>query len=238
MCFKTGPFAVPFLFSMNLSEFEIIHEDFFAARVTELQLDHLLAEGWRHFGKHFFRYNVGFYKDELRLVLPLRVRVGSFRMSKSQRRVWSRNSGRKTIIRPAFIDDQKHALFERHVERFAHGKPESIYAFLDIDVGTTPCRTVECAVYDSDRLAAVSFLDIGEDSVSSIYAMFEPEYSKSSLGIYTMLLELDFAQTERKAFYYQGYAYEGDSFYDYKKQFAATEVFDWHNFWRPFETNR
>ena len=34
-------------------------------------------------------------------------------------------------------------------------------------------------------------------------------------------------------FYYHGYAYEGESFYDYKKRFSATEEFDWRGRWQP-----
>lgn len=220
---------------MNLSEFELINENFFAGSVSPLQLDYLLAEGWRHFGKHFFRYNVGFYQEDLRFVLPLRVRVESFRRSKSQQRVIKRNAALRKVVRRAYIDDEKHELFTRHAKRFDQARPESIFAFLDEDVGRTPCETLEVAVYDANRLAAVSFLDIGEKSVSSVYAMFEPELSRNSLGIYTMLLELEYAQETGKSFYYQGYAYEGGSFYDYKKQFASTEMYDWNGTWIPFQ---
>jgi arginine-tRNA-protein transferase len=166
-------------------------------------------------------------------VTPLRIRLNRFGLSKSQRRVAKRNADLKTLTRPVEFDDEKHEMFDRHAERFDHGKPENLYSFLDENAANIPGETVEFCVYHKGRLAAVSFLDIGETSVSSIYAMFEPEFSKRSLGIFTMLLEIDYAIATGKTFYYQGYAYQGVSFYDYKKNFKATEVYDWKGRWTP-----
>jgi arginine-tRNA-protein transferase len=65
--------------------------------------------------------------------------------------------------------------------------------------------------------------------------MFEPTESSRSLGIFTMLLTIDFAIKNGKTFYYPGYAYEENSFYDYKKRFAALDKFDWKGNWKVFE---
>ena len=46
-----------------------------------------------------------------------------------------------------------------------------------------------------------------------------------------MLKEIEYAMDNDKEFYYQGYAYEGESFYDYKKRFRGSEVFDWKRSW-------
>ena len=46
-----------------------------------------------------------------------------------------------------------------------------------------------------------------------------------------MLKEIEFAIENGKEFYYQGYAYEGESFYDYKKRFRGTEFFGWDGNW-------
>jgi len=75
-----------------LKDFSLfINEEFYAAQISPPQLDRLLADGWRHFGEHFFRYNIGFHDSELRRVLPLRVRVKDFTPSKSQRRILKKN---------------------------------------------------------------------------------------------------------------------------------------------------
>lgn len=223
---------------MNLAEFNLINEEFYALEVSPRQLDFLLAEGWRHFGQHFYRYNLGLLSDEFRLVIPLRIRLADFKTSKSKRRILRKNDDLRTIIRPVEFDDEKLELFERHKERFDHGIPESIYSFLDKDAANTPCKTMEiCVLTDDGKLLAVSYLDIAETSVSSIYAMFEPSESKRSLGILTMLYEIQYAIEIGKTYYYQGYAYEGVSFYDYKKRFNAVERFDWFGNWIEFSEN-
>ena len=216
---------------MNLAEFNLINEEFYTSQVSPKQLDFLLADGWRHFGQHFYRYNLGLLKDEFRFVMPLRIRLADFKFSKSKRRILNKNKNLETIIRPIEFDDQKHELFNRHKQRFDHGIPDSIYSFLDKDAANTPCKSLEFCVYEENKLLAVSYLDIAENSASSIYAMFEPSESKRGLGIYTMLLEIQYAIDTGKTYFYQGYAYEGDSFYDYKKRFNALEKFDWSGNW-------
>ncbi len=218
---------------MNLSEFNIINEAFFAERISPIQLDYLLAEGWRHFGTYFFRYNVGYYEYERRMVLPLRIRLAEFELSKSQKRVMNRNRDFETVVRPAVLDQTKHKLFERHAVRFAQHRPDSLMTFLDAHPSHTPVETLEFCVYDDAKLVAVSFLDLGSDTTSSVYAMFDPEYAKYSLGIYTLLLEIDYSRETDRKYLYQGYAYEGESFYDYKKRLAGSEVFDWDRNWNP-----
>jgi leucyl-tRNA---protein transferase len=219
---------------MFKADFQFINQEFYAAHVTPPQLDALLEQGWRHFGQHFFRYNLGFYNDEIRLVIPLRIRLENFTLSKSQRRVLRKNKDLQTVIRPVEITNETENLFERHKQRFDHGIPDSIYDFLDKRAATVPCETMECAVYRKNELIAVSFFDVSETAASGIYASFAPDLPERGLGILTMLLEINFAVKSGKKFYYQGYAYEGNSFYDYKKRFRALEKFNWDGNWENF----
>lgn len=215
-----------------------INEEFHAASVSTAQLDLLLADGWRHFGTHFFRYNLGIYQVEIRNVIPLRIRLADFSPSKSQRRVLRKNFDLKVIIRPIEIASEKEELFERHKLRFDQGIPNSLYDFLSQEPARVPCEAFEAAVYQGERLVASSFFDVGARAASGIYAMFEPTEFRRSLGIFTMLKEIEFAIEHGKEFYYQGYCYEGESYYDYKKRFRGTEVFDWNANWARSEFMR
>jgi arginine-tRNA-protein transferase len=212
----------------------LINEEFYAARILPKQLDALLADGWRHFGEHFFRYNIGFHNNELRLVLPLRLRLSNFIISKSQRRIWKKNQDLKTIVRPIEITPEKEILFEQHKKRFSENVPDSLYDFLSLTPDAVPCEGLEVSVYREEKLLAASFFDVGATAVSAVYAMFDIEEFSRSLGIFTMLLVIDYASRKRKTLYYPGYAYEGNSFYDYKKRFSALEVFDWNGHWKTF----
>lgn len=213
-----------------------VNEEFYTRAVSPQQLDSLLADGWRHFGEHFFRYNIGFHDDELRLVLPLRVRLADFARSKSQRRILKKNQDLQTVIRPIAVTREKEILFETHKKRFRHSVPDSIYDFLSASPADVPCEALEVCVYAQEKLLAASFLDVGATAVSGVYAMFDPAEKSRSLGIFTMLLVIEYALENNKTFYYPGYAYEGNSFYDYKKRFSALETFDWNGDWKKFES--
>jgi leucyl-tRNA---protein transferase len=212
-------------------DFKFINEEFHAATVSPAQLDLLLANGWRHFGNYFFRYNLGIYEDQLRHVLPLRVQLSQFSFSKSQRRVLRQNADLSVDIGTADITDEIHELFDRHKQRFKSGVPHSIFDF----ISTQRSEPIECGqltVRLNGRIVAASFFDEGDASLSSIYALFDPAEIRRSLGIFTMLKEIEHARDRSRRFYYHGYAYDGESYYDYKKRLAAIEAFDWHASWR------
>ena len=211
-----------------------INEVFEAPHILPEQLDALLADGWRHFGTQFFRYSYAFYGLDIRRVLPLRIRLLEFSLSKSQRRVLRHNEDVDVAIQPIEITDETIDLFERHKRRFKVGVPDSIYDFLSDNPSHVPCEGLEMSVRFEGKLIAVSYFDVTAAAVSAVYAMFDPESPSRSLGIFTMLKEIEFAREHGKQFYYQGYAYEGESFYDYKKRFRATEVYDWEGNWREF----
>lgn len=211
-----------------------INEEFYADAVAPERYELLLADAWRHFGPHFFRYNFGIYEDEIRRVIPLRIRLADFKLSKSQRRVLRRNANLDVSIGTYSITPETHKLFERHKLRFKSGVPNTIYDFIARDADSSPTELFEIKVRENERLVAASFFDIAERSVSAIYGCFDPELPSRSLGIFTMLKVMEYATQSGLAFYYHGYAYEGESFYDYKKRFSGLEQFEWDGNWHPF----
>jgi len=218
----------------------VINEYFVRPRATPEQMDFLWALGWRHFGSYFFRYSASRRQGELLTVIPLRVNLSKFEPSRSQKRAVARNRDLRVVIRDTFIDDVKEELFYRHRERFKDNIPNSIHDFLSKEPAVEPCRNREICVYDGDNLLAASFLDIGGQSTSAVYAMFEPSESKRSLGVFTILEAIRYSREIGCKYYYPGYAYREPSVYDYKKNFAGSEYYDWGKGWRPFtrrETN-
>lgn len=121
-------------------------------------MDRLWAAGWRHFGRYFFRYtsqpgDAGGAQS----ITPLRIDLVSCTFTKSQRRVLHKNAGLRCEILPARIDDQLHAMFQRHKQRFTHNIPDSLETFLGPDPGQGPCECHMVRVYEGNRLIAASF---------------------------------------------------------------------------------
>ncbi len=213
---------------------QFINEQFEADAVTAEQLDMLLADGWRHFGIYFFRYNLNIHKEDIVRVIPLRIRLADFKLSKTQKRVLRKNEDLTVEFAPIKITDEIESLFHRHKRRFDHGVPDSIYDFLSPDAANYPTVGFQITARDvDDKLLAKSFFDVAAESVSAIYGCFDPDETSRSLGIFTMLKVIDFATRNGKTFYYHGYAYDSESFYDYKKRFSGLEQFDWNNWSEP-----
>ncbi|HMO81206.1 MAG TPA: hypothetical protein PKD24_10480 [Pyrinomonadaceae bacterium] len=216
------------------ARFSYITEEFFANHVTPDGLDKLLADGWRHFGSYFFRYNLAMHRDEIRLVTPLRIRLSDLVLSKSQRRNLRRNADLRIEVGPLRITSAAEDLFQKHKERFVESTPGSILNFVPASFRLAPCDTRQISVFDADRLVAESYFDVGTSSASGIYGMFDPEVAARGLGIFTLLKEMEFGSALGLQHYYLGYSYSGRSFYDYKKRFAATEYYNWRGEWLPF----
>lgn len=211
----------------------LVWETATASWIPPERLDELLDLGWRHFGRQFHRYSFWLDPDGLKSVQPVRVDLARFTPSKSQRRLLRRNADLEVAFAPAVLDDERHALFERHKARFKSNIPETLLNFLGDRLEDYPCPMVELTARLQGRLVAASYLDLGTRSVSSVYAMFEPAESGRGLGIATLLWEMEWARARGIRHHHSGYAFHEPSMMDYKKRFKGLEWFDWQGRWIP-----
>lgn len=214
-----------------------IHEVAKLERVPPAGMDRLWAQGWRHFGADFFRYSLmPAEHDEVLTIQPLRLSLAEFQPSKSQRRILKRNADLSIRIVPAMVDEEREDLFFRHRERFTSNIPGSLRDFMASDKpDCDPCQCMSVEARLNGRLIAASYLDVGKEAVSSVYAMFDPLESRRGLGTLTLLEEIRWARDQGKIWLYPGYATREPSVYDYKKSFLPLEVFDWEGNWLPLK---
>lgn len=205
----------------------IIDETFNRELVSPDELDTLLSEGWRHFGTLFYRQNLTVFEDKIAQIIPLRVDLNKFQPSKSLRRIKKKNEDTSTEIDLVNMTPVKTKLFHQHSKRFQTNQPDSIETFISNKPDTVPCICKNIDIYLNKKLIATSFLDIGTNSVSSVYGMFDLSHEKRNLGHYTILKEIQYAQSLEKEWYYIGYATIQPSIYDYKKRLPALEAYDW-----------
>ena len=74
------------------------------------ELDAALASGDRRVGRMLYRTQC----PSCSACEPLRVLVGEFRPSKSQRRVWRKNQDIKVTVGPAIYSEERLSLYNRH----------------------------------------------------------------------------------------------------------------------------
>lgn len=210
------------------------HENFYFLHASPAEMDQFWADGWRHFGILFFRYRTAVHDRKQFSVLPLRIDLERFGLSRSQRHVLAKNSDVRVLLRPTHIDDKKVALFGKHRQRFKENVPTSLDQFLSPVPDSVPCLNLELCVYVGEKLLGVTFLDVGETATSAVYAIFDPGEAKRSLGILMMLHSIHFSREQGFRYYYPGYAYHEPFAYDYKKRFSGLEYLDWDAGWKPY----
>lgn len=188
---------------------------------------YLWSYGWRHFGGYYFRYNFTLDEGEVQHIVPVRIDLERFQLSKSQRRVLRKNADLEVSWEMAEVDDEMMSLFGRHVTRFKKNIPGSLLDFVASDVGTFPCQCEMFLCRLKGELIAASYCDFDGDAASSVYGMFDPQHSRRGLGLFTLLMELQRAKEEGRSWHYLGYASEEPSIYEYKKNFTALQGYDW-----------
>lgn len=167
------------------------------------QLDLLLEEGDQRVGATVFRTECPFCSA----CEPVRVDVDAFTPTSAQRRVWRRNEPdvRMEIGAP-LLSRRRVALWNRH--RRARGlmtdtsrrDPVGYQEWL-VD---SCAPTVECRYFLGERLIAVSLLDLGSTSANSAYHYFDPLQARRSLGIYSVLKEIEHCRSVGIRWYYLG----------------------------------
>src|SRR5688572_16046033 len=197
------------------------------------EMDGLWAEGWRHFGEVFFRYRRWEHGGRGLTITPLRINLSRFEPSRSQRRVIARNRDLRVEARPTELDADLLRMFDAHRRRFREDVPDSLHNFLSYAPSEVPCRNETLRVYAGPRLVAAHFLDLGREASSAVYSMFDPAESRRSLGVYTILLAAARTRRTGRRYYYHGYGAREPSPYDYKRNFAGLEKYDWRGRWRP-----
>lgn len=190
--------------------------------VTPTRFDALLEAGERRAGPLLYRPSC----PSCTACEAIRIPVADHAPTRSQRRVWRRNEGEIQVEVAAPAVTPRHVeLFNRHKDerglsrREAVSSAEEYRAFL-VDT-CVPAREVR---YLRDgRLIAASILDFGARSVSSVYHYFDPDEADRSLGVYSVLKEIELARALGLDWYYLGLYVAGCRALRYKASYWPHE---------------
>lgn len=196
----------------------------------EISVDDYLAKGWQTSDEGYRRFDSDVHNDREYRVFPTRYRLKDFKLTKSLRRVLNKNRDLKTTIRPFRPTEGKDDLYTAHLHsRFEKEKPRytlrKAYEYLRLSW----IQLMEVSIFKDDRLIACSVFEVSEKSVFGSRAFWDPNEKARSLGILTVLLEMQYALKSGKDFYYLGHFFEQSPVYRYKSRFPAFELWDWDN---------
>ena len=181
----------------------------------------LVRLGFRRSGAFTYRP----YCDHCRACVPVRVPVATFRPSRSQRRAASRHRDLTAVQRKLTYDAEHYALYLRY-QRHRHpgggmdqdSREQYQHFLLHSNVSTD--------LYEFRRegvLQMVCLVDHIRDGLSSVYTFFEPTLSRSSLGTFCILWQIERCRALGLDYLYLGYWISESTKMAYKSNFKPIE---------------
>ena len=159
-------------------------------------------------------------------VVNIRLGLDQYSIKKRHRKIKSRVENRFTITcGEVTLRDEHQRLYEQHKSRFKGFIHATLDEYLHAGFHSTVFDTMQICVFDGDQLIAASYFDLGERSMASLIGMYDEAYADYSLGIYTMLKEIEFGQSTHRRWYYPGYVLDKPSSFDYKLQLGNMEYY-------------
>jgi arginine-tRNA-protein transferase len=204
----------------NLNE---CHEFFFAEQIKKDEMDFLLAKGWRKFGQFLFRPRC----PSCSKCIPIRVLTKEFIHKKSARRILNKNSDIQVVFSPLNFKQEHFKIYRKHsISRFNDKQIEREEDFVQTFYTYTGTQVMS-EFYLDDQLVAFGILDRGENSLSSVYFVYDPDLAKRSLGNFGVMKEIEYAKSKGMTYYYLGYWIEENKSMRYKATFKPFETYNW-----------
>ncbi len=195
-------------------------------------IDNLLRDGFRR------SQNIAYmpYCDDCSACVSVRVLSDEFAMSRSQKRVWSKNRDIVAHRREPGTTAEQYALFRDYIDNRHAGGGMADMSVLDysmmvedsiVDTVMTEYRlrpedTPESG-FEEWPLLAVALSDHLGDGISMVYSFYDINEPERSLGTYMILEQIDYARRMSLPYIYLGYWIADSDKMKYKTQFIPQE---------------
>ncbi|TAL50367.1 MAG: arginyltransferase [Methylovulum sp.] len=163
----------------------------------------LIKQGFRRSGNDVYKP----YCRCCSACLPSRLAVKQFKLSRSQKRCWKKNSDTQAIVKPPVFEQAHYDMYlryqaSRHGDgEMAHSSPDDYIDFL----GSVWCDTQFVEFSINGELAGVAVIDRFEDAWSAVYTFFDPKFAGYSPGVYAVLWQIEQLRKQRREFLYLGF---------------------------------
>jgi arginyl-tRNA--protein-N-Asp/Glu arginylyltransferase len=208
------------------------HQEWFLAQFLDSrEWGEKLRQGYRRFGRYFFRPQC----PGCLACKPLRIKVQELYHSKSQRRIWRKNNETEFRYGPMDPRPEIFSIYRNHsLVRFGQDDKDFLSFLQSFYFPGAPALQTEYWI--EGRLAGVGFCDVSDEGLSSVYFVFHEDFQEYNLGTYSILREAELAKSLGKHSYYLGYYIEENPSMAYKGRFFPREIYDWdQNTWKNDE---
>jgi len=187
----------------------------------------VIARGWRRFGKYFFHPICNGCNE----CKSIRINTIDYTFSKSQRKAIKRNQETKIIVQEPTLTQAHLDLYNKyHAYKSQHDgwthRNISQREYSENFVEGAHDFGKEVLYIIDDQLVGVDLIDILEDGISSIYFYYDPDFSRYSLGTYSLLYQIKLANILDLSWIYLGYWVDGCKAFAYKPKFQPQEILD------------
>ena len=185
----------------------------------------LIERGWRRFGSMFFRPVCA----DCQACESFKIDVKNFEFSKSQRRILRKNENMKIVMQKPQVTSAHLNLFEKYHEHmkekrdWSHETTTSRHYYASFVHGHEDFG-YEVLYFVDNSLVGVDLIDILPNGISSIYFYYDPDFSKYSLGTFSMLKQVQIAQDNNLDWIYMGYYVKGCQSLEYKSRYKPYHV--------------
>lgn len=159
--------------------------------------------------------------------LACRIPVADFKINSMQKKAWKRNQDLKVTLIPAHQATQEHAqlyvkyIQHRHADK--QSSPPDEQQFYDYLV-VSRTQNIFIEYWLNEQLIAVSACDMFDDGLSAVYTFFDPDYQKRSLGVFSVLMQVEYAKSLQLDYVYLGYWIPHSQKMNYKAQYQPLEI--------------
>jgi arginine-tRNA-protein transferase len=197
----------------------------------------LLDLGFRRSGTYYYKP----YCPGCTQCKSYRVVLSDFSHSRSQKRILKKNRDLEFQISLPKFTRGKEELYLKY-QYFQHFKkdrklksiykkegtfnPDRLLESMYYQMYTNPSNSIESHVFLDGKLLGFGILDITKTSVSTVYFVFDPDLNRRSLGTYSILKEIEWAQKRGLRYYHLGFYIHRHPKMDYKKYFKKAQVLD------------
>ncbi len=187
--------------------------------------ERMLERGWRRFGRVFFRPAC----VDCRECRSLRVDVAAFQANRSMRRTARRNQDLEIVLQPPTITNQHLQLYQRYhqdmkARRGWPGKGVSPVDYFQTFVEGGEGYGHELLVLDGNRLVAVALVDLLPRAISAVYCFYEPALRQRSLGVFSVLEQVELARKRGASHLYLGYFVADNVSMRYKANYHPHQI--------------
>jgi arginyl-tRNA--protein-N-Asp/Glu arginylyltransferase len=179
------------------------------------ELHHLIEMGFRRVGNQFYSPLC----EGCQACISLRIAVEQFKPNKNQRQIARRNQDLVMTVEPAVYRDEYFELYRRYQAARWKSQPED----LDRDrfqrsYYEQPGKAVNFCYREHGKLVGLSIVDVTPEAASSVYFVWDTD-PRRSLGIYSVLQEIEWCRQTSRSHLYLGLYVEGCASMDYKTSF-------------------